>query len=631
MPWPQLAIVFTAQGSGAAAGGGDSPSLASVVAPYMLVFFAAFFVAIASTPILRRLAIRNGIVDVPDLKRKNHVTPVAYLGGVAIMLGWLAGVAVSYFIEPHNTGTAGIHLQRVVFPLAVILGAGAIVLTGLFDDVYGMSPLVKIGGQLFAAAALASQNVGIRLIEGAFAVLHVEPASILGAEPASMLIYTLGTAVIAVFVIGGCNAVNLLDGLDGLAAGVVALAVMGFLILAAIVAIKGEGTGFEGLVNHPVRIVMCLAILGGVLGFLPYNYNPATIFMGDAGSLLLGYLGVATILMFADVHLKYVTASLIIFALPIIDTLLAMIRRKVRGQPLTAPDDGHIHHQLRTPRPDGPTGRVRDLRGSNPLRRRRRHPRRRRYPVAIRHGRLLRDLRLGHRLRLQPRHPRRRPRQAAVAPRAARSTRLPFPARTGAARRPDPRPGERRRNRRDITCRQAGPLPCLLPTPSAGCDPRHPKPATDSNARTLGPGRACAAQHTGLPRLTSPSPAPARTARAGPSRTGASARPCPAACRAWPRRRGGGRTRRGPRRCSWLCQWSIRAAQTLGTSSRPTRRSHHCSSLTSHVPWCRPSSEPPSLSPYMSGPWPTQPMDLVPGRKHWRSQPVMPIDSAVSP
>lgn len=347
MPWPQLAIVFTAQGSGAAAGGGDSPSLASVVAPYMLVFFAAFFVAIASTPILRRLAIRNGIVDVPDLKRKNHVTPVAYLGGVAIMLGWLAGVAVSYFIEPHNTGTAGIHLQRVVFPLAVILGAGAIVLTGLFDDVYGMSPLVKIGGQLFAAAALASQNVGIRLIEGAFAVLHVEPASILGAEPASMLIYTLGTAVIAVFVIGGCNAVNLLDGLDGLAAGVVALAVMGFLILAAIVAIKGEGTGFEGLVNHPVRIVMCLAILGGVLGFLPYNYNPATIFMGDAGSLLLGYLGVATILMFADVHLKYVTASLIIFALPIIDTLLAMIRRKVRGQPLTAPDDGHIHHQLR--------------------------------------------------------------------------------------------------------------------------------------------------------------------------------------------------------------------------------------------------------------------------------------------
>lgn len=347
MPCPQLAIVFTAQASAGAEAAGASSSLSSVVAPYMIVFFAAFFVALATTPILRKLAIHNGIVDVPDLKRKNHVAPVAYLGGVAIMLGWLAGIVVSYFTEPHNAGVAGLQFERIVFPVAVILGAGAIVLTGLFDDIYGISPLVKIGGQFFAAAALASQNVGIRLIEGTFAVLAVDPVSLLGAEPANLLVYTLGTAVIAVFVVGGCNAVNLLDGLDGLAAGVTALAVMGLLLLAAIVALRGEGVAYQEVINHPVRIVMCLAILGAVLGFLPYNFNPATIFMGDAGSLLLGYLGVATILMFADAHLKHVTAALIIFAVPIIDTMLAMIRRKVRGLPVTAPDDGHVHHQLR--------------------------------------------------------------------------------------------------------------------------------------------------------------------------------------------------------------------------------------------------------------------------------------------
>lgn len=349
MPWPQLAMVFTTAqgGGGSAVAESGSPSLASVVAPYMAVFFAAFFVALITTPILRKLALHNGIVDVPDLKRKNHVAPVAYLGGVAIMLGWLAGIVVSYFTEPHNADHELYSFERIVFPVAVILGAGAIVLTGLFDDIYGISPLVKIGGQFFAAAALASQDVGIRLIEGAFTVLEIDPVAMLGAEPANLLIYALGTAVIAVFVVGGCNAVNLLDGLDGLAAGVTALAVMAFLLLAAIVAIRGEGSGLEGVINHPVRIVMCLAILGGVLGFLPYNFNPATIFMGDAGSLLLGYFGVATILMFADVHLKHVTAAMIIFAVPVIDTLLAMIRRKVRGQPLTAPDDGHVHHQLR--------------------------------------------------------------------------------------------------------------------------------------------------------------------------------------------------------------------------------------------------------------------------------------------
>jgi len=324
---------------------GDSMTLMSIISPYFGVFFVAFFVSIVATPIMRRLAIANGIVDIPDLKRKNHIAPVAYLGGIGILLGWLAGVTVGYVTAPHNSSIVG--LQHVVFPFTVILGAGAIVITGLIDDIYGISPRVKVGGQFFAAAALAGQDVGIRLVENTFSLLGMDLTQWFGPTVAGWIIYATGTAVIAIFVIGGCNAVNLIDGLDGLAAGVTAISVIGFLAMAAIVALRGDAPGNQGVVDDPVRIVMCLAILGGILGFLPYNFNPATIFMGDAGSLLLGYLGVATILMFADVHLKHVTAALIIFAVPITDTAVALIRRKVRGQPLFSPDNGHIHHVLR--------------------------------------------------------------------------------------------------------------------------------------------------------------------------------------------------------------------------------------------------------------------------------------------
>ena len=343
MPPAALAQSAAAAPPDAAAG----LSLPGVVAPYMGVFFVAFFVSIIATPILRGLAIRNGIVDIPDLKRKNHIAPVAYLGGVGILLGWLAGVSVGYLTPPHNAAAAGLDISHVVFPVTVILGAGAIVLTGLFDDIYGISPRVKVGGQLFAAAALASQDVGLRLVEQSLSIANLDLAAWIGVEPAAWVVYLLGTVVLAVFVVGGCNAVNLLDGLDGLAAGVTGIAVFGFLVVAAIVAVRGDGPGMEGVVNDPVRIVMCLAILGGILGFLPYNFNPATVFMGDAGSLLLGYLAISTILMFSHVHLKHVTAVLIIFALPIIDTAMALIRRKVRGQPLFSPDNGHVHHQLR--------------------------------------------------------------------------------------------------------------------------------------------------------------------------------------------------------------------------------------------------------------------------------------------
>ncbi len=326
----------------AAAAVGQEPALLEVINPYLPVFFVAFFVSIIATPIMRTLAIRNGIIDWPDLQRKAHLTPVAYLGGLGICLGWLAGVVGCYFLADGRA-----------FPIEIILGAAAITITGIFDDVYGIRARVKVGGQLFAAAALASVEltpgggaIGIQLMGSIFSIIG------LGGAP-YWLIYVCGTMLIAFFVLGGCNAVNLIDGLDGLASGVVAIAVGGFLCIAGLVALDhmaaSDTIGVLKL-SDTARIVMCLAILGAIAGFLPYNFNPATIFMGDAGSLLLGYLSMTTILLFADTEvaaLKIVTACLIVFALPITDTSLAMIRRKIRGQSMFAPDAQHLHHLLR--------------------------------------------------------------------------------------------------------------------------------------------------------------------------------------------------------------------------------------------------------------------------------------------
>jgi len=311
--------------------------------PFMGVFFVAFFTAIALTPVMKVLAIKNGIVDWPDLKRKNHAMPVAYLGGVAIFAGWSCGVFSSYIVTPEmpvSSTTSG-RLMLQSFPLSILIGAGVITITGLFDDVYGIRARVKIGGQLFAAAALTWDSIGIDLTETLF--------SLVSFAPSETVVYFTATFLVAFFVLGGCNAVNLIDGLDGLSSGVLAIAMMGFLIIALLIS-QNPDVETAALLDNPKRIVLCLAAIGAILGFLPYNFNPASIFMGDAGSLLLGFLAVSAILLFGDAggfSLKLVTAALIVFAVPITDTSLAIIRRKMRGQPIFSPDNQHLHHLLR--------------------------------------------------------------------------------------------------------------------------------------------------------------------------------------------------------------------------------------------------------------------------------------------
>lgn len=328
---------------------------------YIAVFVVAFLVTLVATPLMRRLAIANGVVDRPDHARKAHRIPVAYLGGAAVYLGLLAGIALSYYgvvagdsllLSPHDTV-----LDQATVPFSFVLGMTIIMLIGLIDDVVGISPRYKVAGQLIAAAALAMEDVGVKVAAGVmrplgalignsdlvFLIPIPMGVPIMGGSEISIdLIYWTGTAIIAIFILGACNAANLIDGLDGLLTGVTAISAVGLLLIAIGLAIADDG------VLDASRVVLCLALLGACLGFLPHNFKPATIFLGDAGSHLLGFVTIVIILTLGDTgKTPLVVAGLIIYALPIIDTTLAIVRRKMAGVSISAADDQHLHHMLR--------------------------------------------------------------------------------------------------------------------------------------------------------------------------------------------------------------------------------------------------------------------------------------------
>ncbi|MBV8781781.1 MAG: undecaprenyl/decaprenyl-phosphate alpha-N-acetylglucosaminyl 1-phosphate transferase [Phycisphaerae bacterium] len=318
-----------------------------VLSPYIYVFYAAFLVSFFFTPIMRVTAMYFGIVDAPDRLRKMHTAPVAYLGGMAVFLGWLAGLAMSQFLYPHRTGP-GLP-DHVQFSFSIIIGACMIVSLGLWDDLRVIKPYFKILGQVAAALVLLSSGVGtnvaLHFIQPVVARVEVTWPS-LGWENhlafySGLILLTSGVISVAV-VVFCCNATNLMDGLDGLCGGVTAITAGGFLFLAVYMGMSG-GTYSN---SDAMRVVLGLALLGGVLGFVPYNFNPASIFMGDTGSMFLGFSCATLILSMADVEGRWFLAAGIMFALPVLDTALAFARRYVNGRPMFSPDKFHFHHQL---------------------------------------------------------------------------------------------------------------------------------------------------------------------------------------------------------------------------------------------------------------------------------------------
>ena len=338
------------------------PARLDIFHQYIGVFLAAFLVAIIATPIMRRLAIANGIVDKPDEARKLHKFPIAYMGGVGVYLGIVAGILFSYLAPVHGLmtfhtttyldGEGGV----VRVPLSILGGLTIIMLVGLLDDVLNISPWQKIGGQLLAAAFLAMEDVGTKVALQVLApvgtLLHNPtlrwdiplPFEIpmFGAHVPIDVVYWTGTAIIAVFVLGACNATNLIDGLDGLSSGVTAIAAGGLLMVSLWLAATDSGP------LDSARVVLCLALLGACLGFLPHNFNPAVIFLGDCGSLLLGFATIVIVITLGERgRTDLVLAGLIIYAIPIIDTTLAIIRRKMTRKRISDGDDQHLHHMFK--------------------------------------------------------------------------------------------------------------------------------------------------------------------------------------------------------------------------------------------------------------------------------------------
>lgn len=292
------------------------------------VLVCSFIVALAATWLCKKIALKLGIVDKPDAFVKTHKEPVAYLGGIGILagltVGILAGIVLLKDFETFD--------QSLKWLLGILAGAGIACFVGLVDDILDIRPWQKLLGQLIAAGGLIFVGIrpGLNYTTEHFG-LTLSP----GIEMA------IGIPIVIFFVLGASNSLNLLDGLDGLCGGVTAIITIAFLLLS----VHRATWGFSE-VGDPVRIIICLGLVGGVLGFLPFNRHPAKIFMGDAGSMLLGFVTAALIILFAEKVPRWWMASIVIFGLPILDTATALVRRVLNKKPIMVSDRGHIYDQL---------------------------------------------------------------------------------------------------------------------------------------------------------------------------------------------------------------------------------------------------------------------------------------------
>jgi UDP-GlcNAc:undecaprenyl-phosphate GlcNAc-1-phosphate transferase len=283
---------------------------------YSLAFLAlcSFTMSLVLTPLLRNGAIRLGIVDVPGDPRKIHERPIPRIGGVAIATAYLAAFGLLFVLPLH----AGRVLSSQLASAARILPAALLIFAvGLMDDLFALRPWHKLAGQ-FVAAAIA-YFCGVQIGNpGGFHISH-----------------WLAFPITLFWLIGCANAFNLIDGMDGLASGVGLFATTTTLI--------------AGLLHGNLPLAIAVAPLAGaLLGFLRYNFNPASIFLGDSGSLFIGFmLGcVGVIWSQKSATLLGMTAPLIALSLPLLDTSLAIVRRFLRNQPIFGADRGHIHHRL---------------------------------------------------------------------------------------------------------------------------------------------------------------------------------------------------------------------------------------------------------------------------------------------
>ena len=295
------------------------------------MFLVTAVAALVATPVVRRLSLRFGAIDRPS-DRKVHPKPTPTLGGQALWLAILVGLGAAYLM-PAFQGLFRLSLE----PLGVVLAATVIVVVGSVDDIRGISAPAKVAGQVLAGGLMILNGVQLDFV-------WLPGIGLLSLSPDLAVPLTLLIILVVV------NAVNLIDGLDGLAAGVVAIAAAAFLVYA-----KPTGEAFYG--GPSPASLFSVVVAGAAVGFLPWNFHPARIFMGDSGSMVLGLvLAAATISGVGrtdaptniDLAALAIPAMipLLVLAVPLVDVVWAILRRLRRGRPWYLPDKEHIHHRL---------------------------------------------------------------------------------------------------------------------------------------------------------------------------------------------------------------------------------------------------------------------------------------------
>lgn len=265
------------------------------------------------TPLVIKFAIKFGFVDKPN-ERKVHTRIIPRLGGLAIFASFNVGMVLAFFLTDLFAG------QENMF-YALLIGGSIIAITGIIDDKLELSPFKKLIGQVLAAATVIAFNIKVSGVTHPFA------------EEIIPLGY-LAIPITLFWIIAITNAINLIDGLDGLAGGISGIAALSISIIAFL-----SGQFDKGF--------LALILVASLVGFLIFNFHPAKIFMGDVGSMFLGFiLSVLTVQELKQITILGVMVPILLLAIPILDTLYAMVRRKIAHKPMFQPDKHHLHHRL---------------------------------------------------------------------------------------------------------------------------------------------------------------------------------------------------------------------------------------------------------------------------------------------
>jgi len=275
-----------------------------------LAFFTAVFLSLVLTPVVRKFAFKIDAIDIPKDNRRVHKEPMPLMGGLAIYLSIIV------------TSLIYIPLDKTL--ISILIGGTLILISGIIDDTKGLGPKGKIFFQLLAGIVLIMGGVKIDFITNPFStnneLIYLNILSI----PATLF-----------WVVGVTNTLNLIDGLDGLAAGVAMISSLSLMAVA-------------GKFGYVVIIVLSAIIAGSCLGFLPFNFNPAKIFMGDTGALFLGFMLACISIegVMKSVATIAIIVPILILGVPIFDTTFAIFRRLLSGKSIMSADKGHLHHRL---------------------------------------------------------------------------------------------------------------------------------------------------------------------------------------------------------------------------------------------------------------------------------------------